>query len=385
MNRLQLRQRAVSEVFLNKSRGQIYRSKARPQLRLSVKAQQVQEKGGLSDTESDYKRRIIVAVDDSEDSELACRWAVNQMYMEGDKFHIMHVVPKISQRPVYHWPDKSFLQIPLTDELSRQMEEMQESKISSRFSSICEKTGVPYELDIIVEEPELTRKIPIGEVICNAARKIDAAAVVMGSHGKAALSEWFIGSVSNYVKHHATKPVMLLHNTHLEKCDASEEPCNVDRSIVVAVNDSPLAERALLFAINNLYRQGDVFHLLHVIPQVPIENAYLIGIDGVIFNMTPTDRKLDEDNGEIKEYISRRFVGHLDAKNIPYEIDIIPERAWTSKEVVGEVICKKSADLEARMIVMGAPTKKSPMADFFMGSISSYCSHHSQVPVAVLH
>lgn len=39
-----------------------------------------------------------------------------------------------------------------------------------------------------------------------------------------------------------------------------------ERRIVVAVDDTDVSERACDFAIRNIAKMGDVFHVLHVIP-----------------------------------------------------------------------------------------------------------------------
>eukprot|EP01024_Parvocaulis_polyphysoides_P037351 TRINITY_DN33281_c0_g3_i1.p1 TRINITY_DN33281_c0_g3~~TRINITY_DN33281_c0_g3_i1.p1 ORF type:complete len:119 (-),score=4.20 TRINITY_DN33281_c0_g3_i1:74-430(-) len=71
---------------------------------LRVYAYEVQKSEGLlSREEKDIKRRILITVDDSEDSELAVKWSTGHVYREGDQFHVMHVIPCITDQPVYRW------------------------------------------------------------------------------------------------------------------------------------------------------------------------------------------------------------------------------------------------------------------------------------------
>ncbi|WOD41022.1 universal stress protein [Nodosilinea sp. E11] len=48
--------------------------------------------------------------------------------------------------------------------------------------------------------------------ICNVANSWGADLIVVGSHGRRGLSELLLGSVSNYVMHHANCSVLVVHN-----------------------------------------------------------------------------------------------------------------------------------------------------------------------------
>ncbi|MDJ0705856.1 MAG: universal stress protein [Leptolyngbyaceae cyanobacterium MO_188.B28] len=50
-----------------------------------------------------------------------------------------------------------------------------------------------------------------GRTICEVARDKDIDLIVIGSHGRAGLRELFLGSVSNYVMHHAPCSVLVSH------------------------------------------------------------------------------------------------------------------------------------------------------------------------------
>lgn len=52
-------------------------------------------------------------------------------------------------------------------------------------------------------------------------------------------------------------------------------------------------------------------------------------------------------------------------------------------ESVGHVLCKKADELEAVAIVM-ASHNKGRMAEFFLGSVTNYCTHHSHRPVVIV-
>eukprot|EP01023_Acetabularia_acetabulum_P059035 TRINITY_DN7062_c1_g1_i3.p1 TRINITY_DN7062_c1_g1~~TRINITY_DN7062_c1_g1_i3.p1 ORF type:complete len:424 (-),score=61.84 TRINITY_DN7062_c1_g1_i3:937-2070(-) len=354
----------------------------RTQVRVcAYKVQKLQSNVAFKD--ENVERKILVAVDDSEDSEIACKWAINHLFREGDKYYIVHVMPQISDAAIDSWAASSNFTPPLEPTtIPQQLQEKEQVKIKERFSKICDDCEVPYEIDVAAEDSALSRQVPIGKVICDLSENMDV--VVIGSHGKGWLAEMILGSVSNYVKHHSTKPFILLHNTHLEQCDANE-PCFVDRSIVIAVNDTQQAQDAFQWTIDNLYRVGDEIHLMHIVPQMPVESVYFVGCDNLTYGLAPTGRNMDESKDEIKEYINKRFEGELQKKDIPYKIDIIFELSTDNKKSIGEKLCKRAAAMEARVVVMGAPSNKSTLADHMFGSVSSYVSHNSKVPVLLLH
>ncbi|MGF1673753.1 MAG: universal stress protein, partial [Rivularia sp. (in: cyanobacteria)] len=49
-----------------------------------------------------------------------------------------------------------------------------------------------------------------GYMICNVARSREVDLIVVGRHGRTGLSEFFLGSVSNYVLHHAPCSVLTI-------------------------------------------------------------------------------------------------------------------------------------------------------------------------------
>jgi nucleotide-binding universal stress UspA family protein len=66
-----------------------------------------------------------------------------------------------------------------------------------------------------------------GRIICNAAISWQADLIIMGRRGRTGLSEWFLGSVSNYVLHHAPCAVLVVQ--HSASVNISEEAEAIDR------------------------------------------------------------------------------------------------------------------------------------------------------------
>jgi nucleotide-binding universal stress UspA family protein len=71
------------------------------------------------------------------------------------------------------------------------------------FTDQANAAGVPTEFTQNLGSP--------GRVICTLAKTWEADLIVVGSHGRQGLSELFLGSVSNYVMHHAPCSVLVVN------------------------------------------------------------------------------------------------------------------------------------------------------------------------------
>ena len=79
--------------------------------------------------------------------------------------------------------------------------------MSSTSSAIA--AGLQTEFSQITGQPSST--------ICEFARSCQADAIVIGRRGRSGLQEMFLGSVSNYVVHHAPCSIMLVQTPILEE------------------------------------------------------------------------------------------------------------------------------------------------------------------------
>ncbi len=52
----------------------------------------------------------------------------------------------------------------------------------------------------------------MGHIICQKAAELRASAVVMGTHNKGAVKEFFMGSVSHYIMQNCKCPVVVVRN-----------------------------------------------------------------------------------------------------------------------------------------------------------------------------
>ncbi len=72
-----------------------------------------------------------------------------------------------------------------------------------RYAQQASQAGVTVELTQSGSQPS--------RAICDLAKNWEADTIVVGSHRRKGLSELLVGSVSNYVMHHAPCPVLVVH------------------------------------------------------------------------------------------------------------------------------------------------------------------------------
>jgi nucleotide-binding universal stress UspA family protein len=89
-------------------------------------------------------------------------------------------------------------------------EQYQESK-TVRHRLLESLAGKANEVGIKAEFQQETGSP--GPIICNQANEWGADLIVIGSRGRKGLSEMLLGSVSNYVVHHAACSVMIVHQS----------------------------------------------------------------------------------------------------------------------------------------------------------------------------
>ncbi|MEO0457808.1 MAG: universal stress protein [Cyanobacteria bacterium P01_A01_bin.114] len=76
-------------------------------------------------------------------------------------------------------------------------------EILHSFTDQATATGISTEFTQVPGNP--------GRAICNLAKTWQADLVIVGSHGRKGLTEALLGSVSNYVMHHAPCSVLVVH------------------------------------------------------------------------------------------------------------------------------------------------------------------------------
>ncbi|KAM7430277.1 hypothetical protein ABFA07_018982 [Porites harrisoni] len=140
-------------------------------------------------------RTIAIAVDPSEYSEKAFDWFMSNIYHEGDKLVIIHsheLHPPVMPHMI------------LTDEWTREVAKHEKTinELERRYEEKCK--ALKLSAKIIVTDG------PPGEIICKQAKEQGASFIVVGSRGTGTIRRTILGSVSDYVLHHAHMPVVVV-------------------------------------------------------------------------------------------------------------------------------------------------------------------------------
>lgn len=148
------------------------------------------------------------------------------------------------------------------------------------------------------------------------------------------------------------------------------------RQILMAVAHSEASIRGCQWAVDNLLRPGDVFHLFHVV-EMPLMDI-IVGADNM--PVTYIDPVADRKNVlDAEQFISTDFVPLL--KGFTHKVEVV--HFQTSAQAVGEAICQRAKELRAAAVVM-ASSNKHGIQLMFLGSTCSHCTSHCTQTVVVV-
>uniref|UniRef100_A0A7N0TQK9 UspA domain-containing protein n=1 Tax=Kalanchoe fedtschenkoi TaxID=63787 RepID=A0A7N0TQK9_KALFE len=160
---------------------------------------------------------VVVAVDGSEESMKALKWALDNIKLvppSSDSSHgggslvVLHVQspPSIAaglSPAAIPFGGPSDVEVPaFTAAIEAHQKRITEAIIEHALS-ICAETKVNVKTEIIVAGDAK-------EAICEAVEKLNADLLVMGSRAFGPIKRMFLGSVSNYCTNHAQCPVIIV-------------------------------------------------------------------------------------------------------------------------------------------------------------------------------
>ncbi|KAH9306975.1 hypothetical protein KI387_011379 [Taxus chinensis] len=151
--------------------------------------------------------RIMVAVDESEESMYALQWAVDNLLKqkEHEQIIVMHAeAPAVSKLALaghaaayagHHVPD-------IAGRIGNHITQ----RVLSRARDICEKHKVSIEIKVVTGEARYA--------ICEAANTLKVDLLVVGTHGHGAVRRAVSGSVSEHSTRHCKCPVLVVKKPH---------------------------------------------------------------------------------------------------------------------------------------------------------------------------
>ncbi len=162
-------------------------------------------------------KNILVAIDDSELSQQAFEQALSLAKTFGANLHLLHVLSSL-QVEYQDTASLAFSGVYYPDTFYEVIKERWED---------LETTGLDFLKSLYQQATqagvttEFTQQIgQIDQAIVDFAKTQHPDLLVVGSHGRKGLNEFFLGSISNYVSHHVSCPVLLVHQQ--EKSEINE-------------------------------------------------------------------------------------------------------------------------------------------------------------------
>eukprot|EP00271_Cylindrocystis_brebissonii_P016158 TRINITY_DN393_c0_g1_i1.p1 TRINITY_DN393_c0_g1~~TRINITY_DN393_c0_g1_i1.p1 ORF type:complete len:342 (-),score=64.24 TRINITY_DN393_c0_g1_i1:573-1598(-) len=317
------------------------------------------------------ERKILIAVDESQASQYAFTWAITNFLRKTDHVLVLNAqqyVPasEISQMIDFGGEYAVPVQIGANEEERSRL--LFASKIVvDKYQALLASADIPCEGAVV--------KGPAGDHIVAEAERINATAVIVGTHCYGLLKRTFLGSISDHVIHHASAPVILVRS---DKAPGAHDPIGhngLQRTIVIAVDECKESVFAFTWALSNICAEADKVIILHV--QNPALGATpdAFPLDDIYVHMsssTADDVKLlDSSEKLVEKYM--QYAAKESKVNCEGKVVTGP----TAETVLAEVV-----KLQADVVVIGTH-KISAVAKTFLGSVSDYLAHHSPCPVVV--
>ncbi|WIA16917.1 hypothetical protein OEZ85_013843 [Tetradesmus obliquus] len=373
------------------------------------------------DTQQDNSnsRTILLAVDESPDSDFAFDWAMEQLQRPGDNFKLVHCIPALQPGRLVAVQGAGLLRVPHVDPslVAEKAFVEADSKLSRKFMAKMEQAGAKGSFQVLhgtatAATPTVDAKAGISATVCNTAKAERAAAVVVASSSRGGIREALLGSVAANLVHHCDVPVVVLHKPKAAQqqqqrgqedvawlLSATAEDLagsagaaagqqagqQAARHIVVAVDDSDEGSWSVGWVVQHLWRQGDLLHVLHVVPALPAHMSYSLAPDGMMYSLPlPQLEEAQVEESHWRQLLLERLGPMLSSQGVNFQLDVITDYGSDPLQGVAAAVVATAERLNAAALVLCGHSKGT-MAEWLLGSVSDFAAHHAAVPVVVLH
>ncbi|MCG3166373.1 MAG: hypothetical protein POELPBGB_02151 [Bacteroidia bacterium] len=269
-------------------------------------------------------KQILTPVDFSETSQEALDHAIFMAKIFNAKLFFVHVVE----------PSSYQFQLSEMVTLNDKIKKLAYEKLDELATAVHVEHGI-FKPEILIETGNISTQI------VEAADKIKASIVVMGTHGVSGFAEFFIGSNAYKVVTQCSCPVLTVQKHATRKGF---------QNIVLPVDDSHASRQKVKHAVEFAKRYGSVVHVLELMPD----------------NEPATIHKF--------EVIKKQVNDYLDAHGIPRKHKTIIDGNYAKQSM------KYANDNNCDLIMIMTEQDES-VTGFIMGPIAQQIVNHSQVPV----
>ncbi|XP_057529694.1 universal stress protein A-like protein [Amaranthus tricolor] len=148
------------------------------------------------------KRKVMIAIDESECSKIALEWAIRNLdnTLKSNGLILFNAIP-LEYAGVFATTYGSTLPANVLTSIQDNQKKFAEALLV-KAKDICAMYGVNAETISVLGNPK--------DAICDAVQKFQCQLLVMGSHSRGVIGRAVLGSVSNYCVHHAKCPVLVV-------------------------------------------------------------------------------------------------------------------------------------------------------------------------------
>lgn len=290
-------------------------------------------------------KRILVPLDGSRFAEWALTYAVGLAQPRGAAIELVSVYE--DQPTVGGWPLSA-----------EQVEEWFERYLAEVSDRIRRTTQLEVRREV--------RGAPVAEAVEEAARQKRADLVVLSTHGRGTLSRAWLGSVADHVSRHVEVPVLMVRP---EEETAPPARATTIRSVIVALDGSPRAERALDAAIAVTGKEA-AYRLVRVVPPHWVTSPYLPHA------IADARRLEEEERSEALQYLEQ-LRERLAAEGLCVETDV-----FVGVHPAAGIL-HASQHSGADMVAIGSHGR-SPLGKVLMGSVADKILRAAHLPVLLV-
>lgn len=309
-------------------------------------------------------RAILISIAYTQDADQALQWALDFVVKPGDKVYLTHVIcnPRANSHEAGHAFSRSpsFSEIEDMKAYIKRLKKTEQDKLHKRFEPMLQAAGVSYEVKLPLQKGQKSAQA-IGDALCRTAAELNAAVMLIASHGAGVLADY--GSVASYCSQNSRAPVLMMPPNV-----ASLHTTQPGKLMVVALADMAGLQKVASFTLNNLYKPGDTIHTTYVEDTANSEEA------------VPSQHGLSDQMEEAaKEWFS---AGPHDKVKFEVNLMVAPGPLESSDLDLGEEICAMADKMDARTVVL-LHHGKSLMKEMVFGSITSFATRNCKRPLVV--
>ncbi|TVP69364.1 MAG: universal stress protein [Leptolyngbya sp. LCM1.Bin17] len=150
---------------------------------------------------------VLVSIDNVQSEQIALHKALRLITHQGTVFTLLVVEEPIAPAMVSDIPGAFGSEAIVDMQYQVEIAHMEDARASSALDqavNVCQQSGVQTVTRLEFGDPKHT--------ICQVAKEINCDLIVVGSHGYGVVERVLLGSVSDYVVHHARCPVLVVRD-----------------------------------------------------------------------------------------------------------------------------------------------------------------------------